>query len=142
MHYVAFTILTILKWMVLNINSHCCATIITSHLQDTSLSSQSETLCPLNSDFPFFPCPAYGKHHSTLCLYEFDYKGNIVFFLLWLVYFMSGNIFQGFPHSSVGKESIFSMQETPAWFLGQEDLLEKGLATHSSILGFLLWLSW
>ena len=34
------------------------------------------------------------------------------------------------------------MQETPVWFLGQEDLLEKGYATHSSILGFPLWLSW
>ena len=27
------------------------------------------------------------------------------------------------------------MQETPVWFLGQEDLLEKGQATHSSIRG-------
>ena len=28
-----------------------------------------------------------------------------------------------------------AMQETPAQFLGQEDLLEKGQATQSSILG-------
>ena len=28
-----------------------------------------------------------------------------------------------------------AMQETPVQFLGQEDLLEKGWATHSSILG-------
>ena len=34
------------------------------------------------------------------------------------------------------------MQETPVRFLGQEDLLEKGQATHSSILGFSWWLSW
>ena len=27
-------------------------------------------------------------------------------------------------------------------FLVQEDLLEKGLATHSSILGLPLWFSW
>ena len=27
------------------------------------------------------------------------------------------------------------MQEIPVWFLGQEDPLEKGQATHSSILG-------
>ena len=26
------------------------------------------------------------------------------------------------------------MQETPVWFLGQEDPLEKGKTTHSSIL--------
>ena len=35
-----------------------------------------------------------------------------------------------------------AMQETPVQFLGQEDLLEKGQATHSSILGLPLWLSW
>ena len=35
-----------------------------------------------------------------------------------------------------------AMQETPVQFLGQEDPLEKGWATHSSILGLPLWLSW
>ena len=35
-----------------------------------------------------------------------------------------------------------AMQETPVQFLGQEDLLEKGQATRSSILGLPLWLSW
>ena len=34
------------------------------------------------------------------------------------------------------------MQETPVQFLGQEDPLEKGWATHSSIHGLLWWLSW
>ena len=34
------------------------------------------------------------------------------------------------------------MQETPDQFLGQEDVQEKGKATHSSILGLSLWLSW
>ena len=33
-----------------------------------------------------------------------------------------------------------AMQETPAQFLGREDLLAKGQATHSSILGLLWWL--
>ena len=32
--------------------------------------------------------------------------------------------------------------ETPVQFLGQEDPLEKGQATHSSILGLPLWLGW
>ena len=32
-------------------------------------------------------------------------------------------------------------QETPVQFLGQEDPLEKGYSTHSSILGLPLWLS-
>ena len=35
-----------------------------------------------------------------------------------------------------------AMWETPVWFLGWEDPLEKGWATHSSILGLPLWLSW
>ena len=35
-----------------------------------------------------------------------------------------------------------AMQETPVQFLGQEDLLEKGWATHSNILGLPLRLSW
>ena len=34
------------------------------------------------------------------------------------------------------------MQETLVWFLGQEDPLEKGEATHSRVLGLPLWLSW
>ena len=34
-----------------------------------------------------------------------------------------------------------AMQETPVQFLGQEDLLEKGQATHSSIVELFLWLS-
>ena len=34
------------------------------------------------------------------------------------------------------------MQETLVGFLGQEDPLEKTQATHSSILGLPLWLSW
>ena len=35
-----------------------------------------------------------------------------------------------------------AMQETPVQFLGQEDPMEKGWATHSSILGLPWWLSW
>ena len=32
----------------------------------------------------------------------------------------------GFPGSSAGKKNLPTMQETPVWFLGQEDPLEKG----------------
>ena len=35
-----------------------------------------------------------------------------------------------------------AMQETLIQFLGQEDLLQKGEATHSSILGLPWWLNW
>ena len=39
-------------------------------------------------------------------------------------------------------QNLPAMQETQVWFLGWEDPLEKGLTTHSSILGLPLWLSW
>ena len=39
-------------------------------------------------------------------------------------------------------KNLPAMQGTPVQFLGREDPLEKGQATHSSILGLPLWLSW
>ena len=39
-------------------------------------------------------------------------------------------------------KNLPAMQWTPVGFLSQEDLLEKGEATHSSILGLPLWFSW
>ena len=39
-------------------------------------------------------------------------------------------------------KNLPAMQETLVQFLGWEDTLEKGQATHSSILGIPLWLSW
>ena len=45
-----------------------------------------------------------------------------------------------FPDSSVGKESTCNAGGLVR-FLGQEDLLEKGKATHSSFLGLRLWIS-
>ena len=35
-----------------------------------------------------------------------------------------------------------AIQEIPVWFLGLEDPLEEGWATHSIILGFSWWFSW
>ena len=43
--------------------------------------------------------------------------------------------------SSAGKNPP-AMRETSVRFLGQEDPLEKGQATHSIILGLPWWLSW
>ena len=40
------------------------------------------------------------------------------------------------------EKNLPAMQETPVQFQGQEDLLEKGQATHHSILGLPWWLSW
>ena len=39
-------------------------------------------------------------------------------------------------------KNLPTMQETPVRFLGREDLLEEGMATHSSLLGLPLWLRW
>ena len=47
----------------------------------------------------------------------------------------------GFPHSLVSKESACNAG-TLVQLLGQEDPLEKGQATHSSMLGLPLWLTW
>ena len=43
--------------------------------------------------------------------------------------------FWGFPGGSDGKETP-AMQETQVRFLGQEEPLEEGIATHSSILAW------
>ena len=43
-------------------------------------------------------------------------------------------VFLGFPGGSDGKES--AVQETWVRSLGWEDLLEEGMATHSSILAW------
>ena len=39
-------------------------------------------------------------------------------------------------------KNLPAMQEAPVRYLGQENPLEKRKATHSSILGLPLWLSW
>ena len=40
----------------------------------------------------------------------------------------------GLPSASDGKESAFRKAGDPGSILGQEDALEKGMATHSGIL--------
>ena len=47
----------------------------------------------------------------------------------------------GFPGSSAGKESTCNAGDLSS-IPGQGDPLEKGSATHSSILELPLWLSW
>ena len=42
----------------------------------------------------------------------------------------------GFPDDSDGKEYLPAMQETWVRSLGWEDALQKGMATHSSILAW------
>ena len=47
----------------------------------------------------------------------------------------------GFPGGSDGKGSTCNAGDL-GLIPGQEDALEKGMATHSSILGLPWWLSW
>ena len=49
------------------------------------------------------------------------------------IWFMRGQYNSGFPWWLRWK-SLPAMQETQVWFLGQEDSLEKEMATLSSIL--------
>ena len=51
-----------------------------------------------------------------------------------------GLVYENYYDSSV--KNLPVMQETPLGFLGWEDPLQKGKATHYSILGLPLWLSW
>ena len=55
-----------------------------------------------------------------------------------------------FKYTSSSRQSLVAqlvknppaVQEAPVRFLGREDPADKGQATHSSILGLSLWLSW
>ena len=49
---------------------------------------------------------------------------------------MEGSIIQKAPLVSHVVKTVPAMQETKVQFLGWEDLLEKGMATHSSILAW------
>ena len=53
-----------------------------------------------------------------------------------------GMLFHGASLTAQLVKNPPAMQETWVQFLGREDLLEKGYATHSSVLGLPLWLSW
>ena len=53
--------------------------------------------------------------------------------LITIVYLIRS--FRGHPEHIGGKESACNAGD-PVWFLGREDPLEKGMATHSSILAW------
>ena len=60
------------------------------------------------------------------------------------IYLLCGFSF-GYTWASLAAQLVKNLpavQETWIRFLGQEDLLEKEYATHSSILELPLWLSW
>ena len=60
----------------------------------------------------------YSKHEKYFCELKKTWSlklKNLVLFYVW-----------GFPSSSAGKESACNAAETPVWFLGRENPLEKG----------------
>ena len=64
---------------------------------------------------------------------------TLKYFWLFIVLSMNKVILRRLPVGSVGKE-LPGKQETQVQSLGQEDPLEKGMATHSSILAWeILW---
>ena len=56
--------------------------------------------------------------------------------LQWPSIYRIAPILKGFPGSSVGKESACKAGDPGVQFLGWEDPLEKGMATHSSVLAW------
>ena len=71
-----------------------------------------------------------------LCLWDFPGKdtGVCCHSLLQGIFPTQGSPAWGFPGGSDSKESICNAEETQVQSLGQEDPLQKGMATHSSIL--------
>ena len=73
------------------------------------------------------------KPTSKIKRIHFYFSVRILPCLLHLVYSFSTIVTMYGPPQLVNNPP--AMEETPAQFLGQEDLLEKEQATHSSILG-------
>ena len=55
---------------------------------------------------------------------------------VFILFFALVLVLVGFSGSSDNKESASAMQETQVRYLGWEDSLEEGMATHSSILSW------
>ena len=64
---------------------------------------KTETLSPLNTDYPFSPLLAPGSHHCTSCLCEFDNSKYQIFVELNRIC-LPLSVSQGFPGDASGKE--------------------------------------
>ena len=73
-----------------------------------------------------------------LCLWDFPGKDTGVGYhsLLQGIFSTQGSPAWGFPDGSDSKESTCNAEETQVQSLGQEDPVQKGMATHSSILAW------
>ena len=73
----------------------------------------------------------YDVEHIFICLFAIHISSLGGFYLRFLAYLLIWLF--GLPSAQLVKNSP-AMQELSVWFLGQENPLEKGKATHSSIL--------
>ena len=85
-------------------------------------------------------CESALHTHSFVLFFKLPCISDIIQYLSFSVWFVSLSIifFKGLSRWCSGKESICQcrMQETQFRSLGQEDPLEKEMATHSSILAW------
>jgi len=75
-----------------------------------------------------------GRFFTVWATREARHPGNMVPFIIWVI---PGTHIMGFPGGASGKDP--PMQETEemrVWSQGQEDPLEEGTATHSSIFAW------
>ena len=87
----------------------------------------------------FYPFALLSLRVTTTCLRILTSSGcstNVRSFSWRMVTLLFHFLYQGtFPVAQTGK-NLPVMQETQVWSLGREDPLEKGMATHSSILAW------
>ena len=79
---------------------------------------------------------------TSLLGFVFSFSGSYIFFKFRRSMMHLINIAEWASLIAQLVKNLPAMQETPVRFLGWEDPLEKGQATHSSILGFPLWFNW
>ena len=72
----------------------------------------------------------YISYTNYMCVFIFSYR-----ILVSIILYIYTYIHKGFPHGLDGEESS-AMQKTWVRSLSWEDTLEKGTATHSSILAW------
>ena len=77
-----------------------------------------------------------------ICVIEDHKTLKILTWKLNFIFISNTRSILGFPGNSAGKESVRNAGDPPIQFLGGEDPLEKGSATHPSILGLPWRLSW
>ena len=72
--------------------------------------------------------------HVSLCVFTLSICIHAVTCVCYVCVYSPIYVLLGFPGGSDGKESAYNAEDLHPGSLGQEDPLEKGMATHSSIL--------